>query len=125
MTGSVRCASVGFLLMAALWGLLSLSPCDSGVILRVSGRRGGLFARFKHIPPLMHSWSTRAFVWEWDPISRLIHEDLGLRFPVAIKGVFPFLGLMSSLLTLSGLDQGWWIGVKVITEVNRVSVSCV
>lgn len=75
--------------------------------------------------PLMHSWSTRAFVWEWDPISRLIHEDLGLRFPVAIKGVFPFLGLMSSLLTLSGLDQGWWIGVKVITEVNRVSVSCV
>lgn len=87
--GSVRYASAGFLLTAAMWGLLS--PCDSGVILRASGRRGGLFAWLKHIPPCMHSQSTRAFVWEWETISRLIHEDLGLRFPVAIKGVFPFL----------------------------------
>lgn len=55
-----------------------------------------------------------------DGIAGIIHEDLGLRIPVASSSFLSWE--TSSLFTASGLDgERWWSKVKMVTEVNSVS----
>lgn len=60
------------------------------------------------------------FVWVQDGITRLIHEDLVLRFPVASSYFLPWD--TSSLFTACGLDgERWRSRVKIMTEENSIS----